>query len=463
MAMCTAIRSVAVAVLVVASAGAQTPAPGLEGTWLATLGGALRLVLTIEKAPDGLFTGMLDSVDQGTRIPIATITLTGDTVKLDVKAVNGTYEGTLNAARTEIKGTWNQGVPQPLVFTRDASRTGRSTAPTASTADDPVVAAAFPLGLPLDLQVRVPPTPFLGSDGKTYLVYELQATNVGGRDFRLARIEVLSGDTAIAGYEGADLNGALAVRPGGEDRRIVTAGRRVVVFFFIEVSPAAIPASLRHRITIGELNVTSPPVAISPARPIEIAPPLRGDGWRAINGPGRDSGHRRALVPVEGGTHIAQRFAIDWVKAGADGRTFTGDMKNNKSYLAYGVDALAVADATVVAVKDGIPENVPGPTSRAVPITLETVGGNHVVLDLGGGRFAFYAHLQPGSLRVKPGDRVKTGQVLGLVGNSGNSTEPHLHFHIRNGLSPLGSEGLPYAIAGRTGMPMANDRVDFGK
>jgi murein DD-endopeptidase MepM/ murein hydrolase activator NlpD len=108
---------------------------------------------------------------------------------------------------------------------------------------------------------------------------------------------------------------------------------------------------------------------------------------------------------------------------------------------------LAVADGTVVATKDGIPENVPGPTSRAVPITLETVGGNHIILDLGNGRFAFYAHLQPGSLRVKNGDKVRRGQVLGLVGNSGNSTEPHLHFHISDANSPLASEGLPYAFS----------------
>jgi len=103
-----------------------------------------------------------------------------------------------------------------------------------------------------------------------------------------------------------------------------------------------------------------------------------------------------------------------------------------------------VADGTVVGFKDGIPENVP--PSRAVPITLETVGGNHVILDIGGGHFAFYAHLQPGKIRVKMGDRVKRGQVIGLVGNSGNSTEPHLHFHISDGNSPLGTEGLPYAL-----------------
>src|SRR5262249_45336578 len=148
------------------------------------------------------------------------------------------------------------------------------------------------------------------------------------------------------------------------------------------------------------------------------------------NGPSNTSGHRRALIPIGGQAHIAQRFAIDWVRLNPDGKTFNGDPKDNKNYRAYGSEALPVAEGTVTEVKDGIPENVPGIDSRAVPITLETVGGNHVILDLGHGRFAFYAHMQPGSLRVKVGDRVKTGQVLGLVGNTGNSTEPHLHFHI---------------------------------
>ena len=177
-----------------------------------------------------------------------------------------------------------------------------------------------------------------------------------------------------------------------------------------------------------------------------LSPPLRGDGWLAANGPSNASGHRRALIPVGGGSHIAQRFAIDWVQLREDGKTWTGDQLKNESYRCYGAEALAVADGVVAAVKDGIPENIPGATSRAVPITLETVGGNYVSLDLGQGRYAFYAHLQPGSLRVKVGDKVRRGQVLGLVGNSGNSTEPHLHFHISNASSPLASEGLPYAL-----------------
>ncbi len=69
---------------------------------------------------------------------------------------------------------------------------------------------------------------------------------------------------------------------------------------------------------------------------------------------------------------------------------------------------------------------------------------------MGKGRFAFYAHLQPGSVRVETGDTVKPGQVLGLLGNSGNSDAPHLHFHIMDGPRPLSSNGLPYRFSSFT-------------
>src|SRR5262249_8373941 len=79
-------------------------------------------------------------------------------------------------------------------------------------------------------------------------------------------------------------------------------------------------------------------------------------------------------------------------------------------------------------------------------ITLDNVVGDYITLDLGRGHFAVYAHLQPGSLKVKVGDRVRAGQVLALLGNSGNSDAPHLHFHLVDANSPLGAEGIPYAF-----------------
>jgi murein DD-endopeptidase MepM/ murein hydrolase activator NlpD len=301
----------------------------------------------------------------------------------------------------------------------------------------------------------VPPTAFQAG-GKTHLVYELHVTNFGQGDCLLTRIEVKgAGETPLARYEGNDLTSLLA-RPGAPlsiEKPRIGAGLRAVVYIWLTLDPgASVPSALQHRLSakVGdfpeELDVACPPVAVRKG-PVVISPPLRGGEWLAGNGPSNISGHRRALITVDGQAHIAQRFAIDWVQLREDGRTFTGDRKDNKNYRCYGAEALAVSDAVVVAVKDGIPENIPGPTSRAVPITLETVGGNHVILDLGQAGYAFYAHLQPGSIRVKVGDKVRRGQPLGLVGNSGNSTEPHLHFHISNANSPLGSDGLPYAIS----------------
>src|SRR5204862_8280727 len=132
------------------------------------------------------------------------------------------------------------------------------------------------------------------------------------------------------------------------------------------------------------------------------------------------------------------RFVIDLVRLDAQRRLFSGPVGQISGYPGYGEDVLSVARGTVVAVHDGEPDQIP----PALPLfSLETAGGNWIVLNLGGGRFAFYAHLQPGSLTVHPGDRVRTGQVIGRLGNSGNSTAPHLHFHIMNGPSTPAADG----------------------
>ena len=143
---------------------------------------------------------------------------------------------------------------------------------------------------------------------------------------------------------------------------------------------------------------------------------------------------------------VAQRFATDWIKLGADGHGWKGDSTKNEHWYGYGEPLHAVAAGKVVETKDGIIENVPFSPQMAVPITLETVGGNHVILDLGNGNYAFYAHMIPGSLTVKLGDKVSAGQVIGRLGNSGNSTAPHLHFHTGDAPSPLGAEGVPFVI-----------------
>jgi hypothetical protein len=314
--------------------------------------------------------------------------------------------------------------------------------------------------LPPFVEMRVPKPPTVGfGNGASFLVHELHVTNFQPAALTLTKVEVITGDgegrvlltiTDSALVRSLSRPG-IAPPPPFEERARIGGGLRAVVFLWMPIEGGSAPPTVRHRLTVSRGTGDSARTHVltgataSVTRDIAvIGPPLRGDGWLAANGPDPITGHRRALVPVDGAPAIAQRFAIDYVKMNEHGRRFIGDSLKNESYLAEGVDALAVADGIVVSVKDSIPENIPGPASRAVPITLETVGGNFVILDIGQGRYAFYAHLKPGSLRVRPGDRVRKGQVLGLVGNSGNSTEPHLHFHVSDGTSPLGAEGIPY-------------------
>ena len=431
----------------------------VAGTWKGELGegaGKLHIVLTITKAADGMFSGQLNSVDQGATLPMGNITLKGDAIRFEVKDVGGVYEGTLNAARTAFTGTWTQsGMPgQPLTFTRST----QDSAAKDNAAQKPVEGPKEkPISTFVDVVVPIAPTAFK-ADGKWHVVYELHLNNMDRWDYKLTKVEAISGDStarSLVTYTGAELDAAITRpgQPGATEKSKLAGGTLAVVYMWATLdSENVVPATIRQRlgVKIGtypeELTIETAPIPVGRG-PIAISSPLRGNHWLAGNGPSTTSGHRRALIPIDGHAAIAQRFAIDWVRIRDEGRTFQGDEKDNKNYYAYGSDALAVADGVVTEVKDGIPENIPGRDSRAVPITLETVGGNHVILDIGGGHFAFYAHLQPGSLRVKLGDKVRRGQVVGLVGNSGNSTEPHLHFHIENASSPLGAEGLPYSLA----------------
>jgi murein DD-endopeptidase MepM/ murein hydrolase activator NlpD len=315
--------------------------------------------------------------------------------------------------------------------------------------------------VPVDLEIPVAPTP-VKADGKIHLLYELHVTNFRARNLELTRVEVLkdgANNSPLASYEGAELSSRLA-RPGAPadlpDKRVIGGGMRAVIFLDISADTQAdVPRALLHRLFLKADNpvegnedslVEGARVIVRRIQPPVVGPPLRGEGWVALSGMSNTSLHRRTIVVVNGKARIAQRFATDWTRIGVDGLAFRGDPSKNAAWAAYGAEVLAVADAVVADVKDGIPENDPTSDKKAVPINLETVAGNYVILDLGGGYYAFYAHLQPKSIRVKVGDRVNRGQVLALLGNSGNSDAPHLHFHLADGNSPLGAEGVPYVF-----------------
>jgi len=138
----------------------------------------------------------------------------------------------------------------------------------------------------------------------------------------------------------------------------------------------------------------------------------------------------------------SQRRAADLVMVDAQGVTHRGEGHANGDYLVYGQEVLAMADGVVVTAVDGVPENQPGEMNTMF------VPGNLVVIEHGGGLWSAYAHLVPGSLRVKVGAKVKRGQLLGRCGNSGNSSEPHLHVQLQDGPRFEKSWGVEPVFAG---------------
>lgn len=311
--------------------------------------------------------------------------------------------------------------------------------------------AAPPLHESFDLQVPVPPAP-VRIDGRQRLAYELHLTNFTREPLTLQRVEVLDAANArvLASFSGDALVARL-FRPGASAGAADTLapGTRGVLYLELALPAGATPRSVSHR--IGYATAASAPFLVEGARseldggsPLVLAPPLRGGPWAAIHSPDWQRGHRRMLYTVDGRARIPGRFAIDWVKLDAAGRTARGDADVVASAHGYGAEVLAVADAVVASTRDDVaesasvaanPKHAPGDAT-----------GNYVSLDLGDGRYAFYEHLKPGSLKVKPGQRVQRGEAIAALGFTGDSTGPHLHFHVADGDSPLGAEGMPFVF-----------------
>ena len=322
------------------------------------------------------------------------------------------------------------------------------------------------------------PNPVLGSDDKTHLAYEIVLMNMAPSTVGIGKIETLDAESgAVLGtLEGDGLAQMMRLNGGGKGTELPAGGGGFVFMDVTLPKEAAMPKALKHRFDISvakapakdsasdhdpapeppqSLTFVGDPLPVGPPA-VVVAPPLKGSRW--VMGGGcctPYSYHRGATLPLNGAIRVAERFAIDFVQLNDKGMLIDGPMEQLSSYAFFGDEIHSVADGTVVATEDGLPEQVPGKLPDGA--TIQMAAGNHVVVDIGQGRFAFYAHMQPGSLKVKVGDKVTTGQVLGLLGNSGNTDTPHLHFHIMDGPSPLLANGLPYVFTSFIGQGRLTD------
>ncbi len=366
--------------------------------------------------------------------------------------------------------------------------------------------------------VGCPPVPVLGTDDRLHLPYELSVFNAGPRDATLQRITVHADtpDGAVLGELSAEqivanalLLAAYSAFP--EPASSVPSGRTVVVILDVSVDDADdVPSSLIHVVEVAygdtkdgqaEFAASFPTsgmqigghAEIDPSRPVRIRPPLVGAHWLAANAVGPLNPHRGAIIPVGGRMNPAERYAIDWVRIDPD-RTpaidpktglmpsFEGDVTDNHAYFTYDQPVIAVADGEIVEVVSDLDDAVPQVITAGQ--SFDALGGNRIVHRIAEGpdstgpdstgpdstaTYAFYAHLKPGSPTVKAGDRVTAGQEIARTGNSGNTTEAHLHFHVMDSPAPLDGNNLPFVIdelhlegefgeGGLTGHPV--DRTD---
>jgi len=316
------------------------------------------------------------------------------------------------------------------------------------------------------------PQPVLCTDDKIHLVYELLVMNLSSSAMTLDRLEMLdaskddagtstkSADTIVAMLQGADLEATIQAFPTGSTR---TVGPFQLTRIFLDVKfakDATLPKALTHRFQVTFAPATGTPplnsativsgrTDVTNAPAVVIGPPLEGPRWvDAVGCCSPPSAHRTATMPINGKFVAFERFAIDFAQLNPENKLYTGPRDKLSSYAYVGARVLAVADGTVVNLQDGRPEETPPNYPQGYDL-LQLLG-NFVIVDIGHSHFAFYAHFQPNTLKVHKGDKVRRGQVLALLGNSGNSDAPHLHFGIEDGPLPFVSNGVPFVFSSFT-------------
>jgi hypothetical protein len=320
---------------------------------------------------------------------------------------------------------------------------------------------------PVEVRNTFAPQVITGSDGVTHLAYELHVLNFYGDTgvLKLKHVGVFDGASkkSLATFEGPTLEAMMSPHaPEGakaDAALMVKPGAQATVFIWLDLPKGTPPpATLRHRLEFetakgATTSVDGARVDVHTSSPPVLGAPLRGGLWVATEGPGNSRSHHwGSIVVVNGQLTIPQRYAVDLIGVDASGhavRAGVSDLRQSKhaDWIGFGADVLAVADGVVRGAHDGAIDHPPlAPQDEPSSLTADGLYGNYVVLEISPHVFAHYAHLQRGSVVVKAGQHVHRGELLGHVGQSGNSGGPHLHFQVSNAPTFQGSEGIPFVF-----------------
>lgn len=324
------------------------------------------------------------------------------------------------------------------------------------------------------------PAPVEMTDGKVHLTYELVLTNAAPIPFQVDKIELHDAATSalvpnttgrvditpLAG--GTEAEGTTDPGAGNTSATIPPGTTYVAWVDVVFPQRSAVPTTIEHVVTGAVLPPNGPPV---PAElrigrtdtatdgPVVLGAPVPPGIWYMSEGCcADDTHHRRGLGPINGELSVPQRFAIDFYKLDEQHRTWVGDPSKLESFLTYRVPILSAAAGTVVAALDGFANTTALPNPPKPPPINETVG-NHVIVKVAEGVYVLYAHMDPGSVAVRVGDQVTRGQQLGLIGSSGNSTTPHLHFQILTLPTYFPADSKPFAFDSFTLLGRVPDRI----
>jgi len=324
------------------------------------------------------------------------------------------------------------------------------------------------------------PAPVEMTDGKVHLTYELVLTNAAPIPFQVDKIELHDAATSalvpnttgrvditpLAG--GTEAEGTTDPGAGNTSATIPPGTTYVAWVDVVFPQRSAVPTTIEHLVTGAVMPPNGPPV---PAElrigrtdtatdgPVVLGAPVPPGIWYMSEGCcADDTHHRRGLGPINGELSVPQRFAIDFYKLDEQHRTWVGDPSKLESFLTYRVPILSAAAGTVVAALDGFANTTALPNPPKPPPINETVG-NHVIVKVAEGVYVLYAHMDPGSVAVRVGDQVTRGQQLGLIGSSGNSTTPHLHFQILTLPTYFPADSKPFAFDSFTLLGRVPDRI----
>ena len=276
--------------------------------------------------------------------------------------------------------------------------TGAGTATTGASAAQPSLDEKLRA---LVATVQKPPHPVVGTDKRLHLVYEIGLINTAPLTQVIDSVQVIDParhKVLVAFDDPADISGIMTTSTtSGEGVNELGPNEAGMLFINVELPPGArVPDRLVHQIDSSlpdagvNLSLNGAATGVAHRGPIVISPPLAGRGYINENGCCGRSDHPRSVLTIDGQSWLAQRFAIDWVRADSEGRIYVGDWQVNDNWIIFGDPVLSATSGTVIETLNTMPENTP-PTPAPNP-TPYTALGNHVIVDIGNGAYALYAH-----------------------------------------------------------------------